>query len=1021
MLTTDIVLSTKKAIKPQTLRSNCAAVGRRLALGNISIGECVDGLGSSPVNMTMLEKLFVQIFERKDWIIDQIQRQADAYSEQLACRLLIDGITPPPCLLNPRFNSHPSVPHVLKSPTLSVEVFVPHGYANLQLNFDEMDGCDSSKVSSLVSKKRKLEGLLGQELAMENVVSSQSKYARTYSDECTNVETMDIGLEMNENTVVFVHYGLLGQECNFSIDHKSSGTFFEEQLPEANVHDDFDDECEKDETMNIGLDINENPVVKGVEENSRVSLHDDVAVFYEETVTEVDDVTLVLNLNKSEADDKTINETMPVYEDGILQDMDLEKHLSSSDCDYTFPNQQSFSSVQFSGTPLNWQSKNYYSSPVGKFWDRSASSSGSSENRLSSNLELTCFPIEEDPSSNEESENDQLEENKSANEEKIPITMSTEMEFVTKENDDDVADEIEQGIVPKIANHEPTSGSMNSVNVKVNIPKTHDKVKYKKHLVFLVLFTFNFLLHSSMASSQVQSFPPQNFTLLGDSYLRHGVAGLTLESNFLSASSGTITYTRPVRFSGDRTNSSASFSTRFYFFIVNMNPLSPFFISPEKRTLGSPGGYLGLVHSPRSTENRLFAIEYDTGLHPRIENPHNATDDTVITSPLVGFGVDSATKKYRKLIGLGVEVSGTALFLAILAFLGYISVMKIKATKNLEKILGNFGRIHSCMIAKDDLGKSDSEESANDALTALDGTTFDGTMIPEPEFTNVYEENLDSDFTQIETFSENVNVTSAVIMSDADAERGFGFVNENGSKELLFMKKSEREGFADKKDTTTPSNVFLKNVAASVDEQTPVNSQTSAAHEFGTSKSDFDEMLELDMNPISLSFSDDGLHDSRLSLSDDGLHDSRETTVIDDDSFDSERVGSFCTMSQILVHWRPTEEEAIYNYFISNIAAYVPTVQQKGERYISKVKALEAGKAAKRREDKKEKERRMKKEAFKMERERAKKEKEREMELNRKIKQEEMKKREADMAARKKQREKEERAKKRKEEKRWRL
>ncbi|KAI3494500.1 hypothetical protein L1887_40749 [Cichorium endivia] len=267
----------------------------------------------------------------------------------------------------------------------------------------------------------------------------------------------------------------------------------------------------------------------------------------------------------------------------------------------------------------------------------------------------------------------------------------------------------------------------------------------RKHLVFLVLFTFNFLLHSSMASSQVQSFPPQNFTLLGDSYLRHGIAGLTLESNILSASSGTITYTRPI--------------------------------------------------------------------------------------------------------------------------------------------LGNFGRIHSCMIAKDDLGKSDSEESANDALTALDGTTFDGTMMFQ-----------------------------GIILSLSD------------------------DGLHDSR----------------------------------------------------VSLSDDGLHDSRLSLSDDGLHDSRETTVIDDDSVDSETVGSFCTMSQ-------------------------------SERYISKVKALEAGKAAKRREDKKEKERRMKKEAFKMERERAKKAKEREMELNRKIKQEEMKKREADMAARKKQREKQERAKKRKEEKRWRL
>ncbi|KAI3708795.1 hypothetical protein L2E82_38249 [Cichorium intybus] len=134
---------------------------------------------------------------------------------------------------------------------------------------------------------------------------------------------------------------------------------------------------------------------------------------------------------------------------------------------------------------------------------------------------------------------------------------------------------------------------------------------------------------------------------------------------------------------------------------------------------------------------------------------------------------------------------------------------------------------------------------------------------------------------------------------------------------------------------------------------------------------------------------DDGyLHDSGLSLYDDGyLHDSGATTDIDDDHVDSDTVGSFCTMSQ-------------------------------GERYISKVKALEAGKAAKRRQDEKEKERRLNKEAFKMERERVKKEKEREMELNRKIKQEEMNKREADMAARKKQREKDERAKKRKEEKR---
>ncbi|KAI3496801.1 hypothetical protein L1887_39177 [Cichorium endivia] len=92
--------------------------------------------------MTTLEKLFVQIFEKKEWIIEQIQRQADAYNEQLACRLLIDGITPPPCLLNPRFK-------FLKSPTSSVEVFVPHGHANLLPNEMSMETHAPKRVLDL--------------------------------------------------------------------------------------------------------------------------------------------------------------------------------------------------------------------------------------------------------------------------------------------------------------------------------------------------------------------------------------------------------------------------------------------------------------------------------------------------------------------------------------------------------------------------------------------------------------------------------------------------------------------------------------------------------------------------------------------------------------------------------------------------------------------------------------------------------------------------------------------------------
>lgn len=88
----------------------------------------------------------------------------------------------------------------------------------------------------------------------------------------------------------------------------------------------------------------------------------------------------------------------------------------------------------------------------------------------------------------------------------------------------------------------------------------------------------------------------------------------------------------------------------------------------------------------------------------------------------------------------------------------------------------------------------------------------------------------------------------------------------------------------------------------------------------------------------------------------------------------------------------------------------------EGKRDI-KVKALEAAEAAKRREQEKENERKMKKEALKLERARIGKENAIELELSKKKKLQEQKKKEADLAARKRQREEEEKkqvAKKRK-------
>ncbi|KAK9066102.1 hypothetical protein SSX86_015504 [Deinandra increscens subsp. villosa] len=184
----------------------------------------------------------------------------------------------------------------------------------------------------------------------------------------------------------------------------------------------------------------------------------------------------------------------------------------------------------------------------------------------------------------------------------------------------------------------------------------------------------------------------------------------------------------------------------------------------------------------------------------------------------------------------------------------------------LEEVFGKFGRILSCKVSKDEHGKSkgfgfvqfDSEESATKALEALDGTALNDKIISvakflkkserkEPEFTNIYVKNLELDFTENllkEKFSEYGNVTSAVIMKDADGKsRGFGFVNYEspgsakraiealngaviGSKEWFVgkaMKKAEREGFlklSHQKFKTNALNLFVKNLATSVDEKT---------------------------------------------------------------------------------------------------------------------------------------------------------------------------------------------------------
>ncbi|KAG8365156.1 hypothetical protein BUALT_Bualt18G0075000 [Buddleja alternifolia] len=150
----------------------------------------------------------------------------------------------------------------------------------------------------------------------------------------------------------------------------------------------------------------------------------------------------------------------------------------------------------------------------------------------------------------------------------------------------------------------------------------------RKLLVFfnlLIIYTPVYV-SSQNVNLEFPFFSLRNLSLLGDSYLRNGVVGLTRELEVPSSSSGSVIFNYPISFFDRSTNVTASFSTRFSFSIDNINPSSfgdglTFFLSPNNQTLGSPGGYLGLVNSSQLTKNRFIAVEFDTKLDLHFNDP----------------------------------------------------------------------------------------------------------------------------------------------------------------------------------------------------------------------------------------------------------------------------------------------------------------------------------------------------------------------------------------------------------------
>ncbi|XVF70902.1 hypothetical protein PTKIN_Ptkin11bG0199600 [Pterospermum kingtungense] len=160
-------------------------------------------------------------------------------------------------------------------------------------------------------------------------------------------------------------------------------------------------------------------------------------------------------------------------------------------------------------------------------------------------------------------------------------------------------------------------------------------------VLFLLLLSFSFPSSTSAENTSFDYpfFTVWNLTLLGDSHLKDGVIGLTKELGVPSTSSGSLIYCNPIRFFDQDSNITASFSTNFSFSINNVSPSSSgdgltFFLSPDYQTLGSPGGYLGLVNSSEFAKNKFLAIEFDT----RVDSQFNDPNDNH-----VGFDIDNVS------------------------------------------------------------------------------------------------------------------------------------------------------------------------------------------------------------------------------------------------------------------------------------------------------------------------------------------------------------------------------------------
>ncbi|KAG8374249.1 hypothetical protein BUALT_Bualt11G0111700 [Buddleja alternifolia] len=136
---------------------------------------------------------------------------------------------------------------------------------------------------------------------------------------------------------------------------------------------------------------------------------------------------------------------------------------------------------------------------------------------------------------------------------------------------------------------------------------------------FCLLFLFSFVSVNVLTAATQFDFSTLTLTslkLLGDAHFSNASVRLTRDIGVPNSGAGKVLYSNPIKFRRPGTQSPASFSTFFSFFVTNLNPSSiggglAFVISPDDEFIGDSGGYLGITNG-KGPQNGVVAVEYDT-------------------------------------------------------------------------------------------------------------------------------------------------------------------------------------------------------------------------------------------------------------------------------------------------------------------------------------------------------------------------------------------------------------------------